>query len=87
MVTEARSLARSFNHAQRIVLVLKSQDVPDAIVASEVGVSRPTVADMKTVVYSRVRQELVADLPGDRHERAIQNLMEECNVLREKESQ
>ena len=87
MVTEARSLARSFNHAQRIVLVLKSQDVPDAIVASEVGVSRPTVADMKTVVYSRVRQELVADLPGDRHERAIQYLMEECNVLIEKESQ
>ena len=86
MVTEARSLARSFNHAQRVVLVLKGQNVADTIVASEVGVSRPTVADMKKTVLSRVELELIADLPADRHERAMQYLLEECNALIEEES-
>jgi hypothetical protein len=87
MVLEARSLAKSFSHAQRVVLVLKSQNVADALVASEVGVSRPTVADMKKTVLSRVGLELIADLPADRHERAMQYLLEECNCLIAEESQ
>ena len=87
MATEARTLAGSFSHAQRVVLVLKSQNVADADVASEVGVSRPTVADMKKTVLSRVGVELISDLSSDRHERAMQYLLEECNLLIAKESQ
>jgi hypothetical protein len=87
MATEARTLAGSFSHAQRVVLVLKSQNVADADVASEVGVSRPTIADMKKTVLSRVGVELISDLSSDRHERAMQYLLEECNLLIAKESQ
>jgi hypothetical protein len=87
MAIEARTLAGSFSHAQRVVLVLKSQNVADADVASEVGVSRPTIADMKKTVLSRVGVELISDLSSDRHERAIQYLLEECNLLIAKESQ
>ena len=87
MMTSARSLANSLSHQQRIVLVLKSQSVADALVAAEVGVSRPTVADMKKTVLGRVGVELIADLPAERHERAMQFLLEECNVLIEGESQ
>ena len=87
MITSARSLANSLSHQQRVVLVLKSQNVADAVVASEVGVSRPTVADMKKTVLGRVGAELIADLPAERHERAMQNLLEECNMLIEGESQ
>jgi hypothetical protein len=87
MVMDARSLANSFTHAQRVILVLKSQNVADAIVATEVGVSRPTVADMKKTVLSRVGVELITDIPSDRHERAMQYLLEECNLLIAKESQ
>jgi len=86
MVIEARSLANSFTHAQRVILVLKSQNVADAIVASEVGVSRPTVAEMKKAVLGRVGLELISDLPTDRHERAMQYLLEECNSLIAEES-
>jgi hypothetical protein len=87
MVTAARSLANSFTYAQRLILVLKSQNVADAIVASEVGVSRPTVADMKKAALGRVGLELISDLSADRHERAMQYLLEECNSLIAKESQ
>ena len=87
MAIEARTLAGSFSHAQRVVLVLKSQNVADADVASEVGVSRPTIADMKKTVLSRVGVELISDLSSDRHERAMQYLLEECNLLIAKESQ
>ena len=86
MVTAARTLADSFTHAQRVVLVLKSQNVADSIVASEVGVSRPTIADIKKTVLSRVGLEFIADLPAERHERAMQHLLEECNSLIEEES-
>jgi len=86
MVADARSLAKSLTHAQRVVLVLKSQNIADALVASEVGVSRPTVADMKKTVLSRVGLELIADLPAERHERAMQYLLEECNSRIEEES-
>jgi len=86
MVTAARTLADSFTHAQRVVLVLKSQNVADSIVASEVGVSRPTVADMKKTVLGRVGLELISGIPTDRHERAMQYLLEECNSLIEGES-
>ena len=85
MVTDARSLAKSLTHAQRVVLVLKSQNIADTLVASEVDVSRPTVADMKKTVLSRVGLELIADLPAERHERAMQYLLEECNSLIEEE--
>ena len=87
MAIEARTLASSFSHAERVVLVLKSQNVADAVVASEVGVTRPKVADMKKTVLSRVGVELISDLPSDRHERAMQYLLEECNVLIAEESQ
>jgi hypothetical protein len=86
MVTAARSLANSFTHVQRVVLILKSQNYADAIVASEIGVSRPTVADMKKSIFSRVGEMLVTDLPAEKHERAMQYLLEECNVLVEGES-
>lgn len=81
MAIEARTLAGSFSREERIVLVLKSQNVADAVVASEVGVTRPKVADMKKTVLSRVGAELISDLPSDRHERAMQYLLEECNAL------
>lgn len=87
MITSARSLANSLSRDQRVILVLKSQNVADTLVASEVGVSRPTVADMKKSVLVRVGQELIADLPANRHERAMQYLLEECNSLIEEESQ
>ena len=87
MITAARSLANSFTQAQRVVLVLKSQNIADAMVASEVGVSRPTIADMKKTVLGRVGLELISDLPADRHERAMQYLLEECNSLIAEESQ
>ena len=87
MITSARSLANSLRRDQRVILVLKSQNVADALVTSEVGVSRPTVADMKKSVLVRVGQELIADLPANRHERAMQYLLEECNSLIEEESQ
>ena len=87
MAVEARTLAGSFSHAQRVVLVLKSQNVADAELASELRVSRPTVADMKKAVLGRVGVELISDLPADRHERAMQYLLEECNFLIAKESQ
>ena len=87
MATDAQTLAKSFTHLQRVVLVLKSQNVADALVASEVGLSRPTVADMKKAVLGRVGQELITDLPAERHERAMQYLLEECNALIAEESQ
>jgi predicted XRE-type DNA-binding protein len=83
MITAAQSLANSLSHDQRVVLVLKSQNVSDAQVAAEVGVSRPTVADMKKSVLSRVGQELIRELPASRHERAMQYLLERCNALLE----
>jgi predicted XRE-type DNA-binding protein len=86
MATDAQLLVISLTHEQRLVLVLKSQNISDALVAAEVGVSRPTVADMKKTVLSRVGLELIADLPADRHERAMQYLLEECNSLIEAES-
>ena len=86
MATDAHLLVRSFTHAQRLVLVLKSQNISDALVAAEVGVSRPTVADIKKTVLGRVGLEFIADLPAERHERAMQYLLEECNSLIEEES-
>lgn len=86
MITSAQSLANSLSREQRVILVLKSQNVADARVASEVGVSRPTISVMKKTVLSRVERELIADLPTSRHERAMQYLLEKCNMLIEEES-
>lgn len=81
MIAAARTLAHNLTHEERIILILKSQKIADANVAKAVGVSRPTVADMKAAVLARVGRELILDLSEDRHERAMQYLLEECNFL------
>jgi len=87
MASDARRLAKSFSQAERVVLVMKSQNAADSDVALEIGKSRPVVADMKRVVLSRVGTELISELPIDQHERAMQYLLEECNALIAEESQ
>lgn len=81
MIAAARTLANSLTHKERIILILKSQKIADSVVATAVGLSRPTVADMKAAVLARVGRELILDLSEDRHERAMQYLLEECNFL------
>lgn len=81
VIAAARTLAHSLTHEERIILIMKSQKIADAAVAKAVGVSRPTVADMKAAVLARVGRELILDLSEDRHERAMQYLLEECNFL------
>lgn len=81
MAQSAKNLAESFTHEERVVLILKSQNIADSIVATEIGVSRPTVANIKKTVLDRVRHELIAGVSDNQHELAIQSLLDECNFL------
>lgn len=87
MIAGANKIAECLTHNQRVVLVLKLQEIPDAQIASELKLSRPTVAKMKQKVFERIGQELKHALPEDHHVLALQHVLNRCNTLLEEASQ
>ncbi|MEX0663325.1 MAG: hypothetical protein WD598_00985 [Acidimicrobiia bacterium] len=80
------TLAQGLDPVQRLVLIGKSQGVPDGELADRVGRSRPWVADRKAEALDRVQQELIAELPTLLHDEAVRGLLDAVMVLEEADS-
>jgi len=79
MTETVRSFEETLDDVDRTVLLCKSQDISDHDVAERLGRSRPWVADRKSVVFARVGEEVMADLPTDLHSSALRLLLSEIS--------
>lgn len=82
MITAANKFAENLSHRQRVVLVLKCQQIPDAQIASELKLSRPTVAKLKQEGLDRMKQ-FMRGLPEDHLRIFIGHFLKRCNSLLE----
>jgi DNA-binding CsgD family transcriptional regulator len=75
-----QTLAKGLSHPELRVLVMKSQGVADSVVAQQIGKSRPTTANLKSHVLSRVAA-ILEDVDQELHPSAMQLLLDEAACL------
>lgn len=75
--------AQALSGEERLVLAYKFQDISDQVVADALGVSRPTVINRKKDVFSRLRVELLEEIPETDYEMAVRIVADRCVALLE----
>ena len=78
VMESAAKFVNKLTHEEQVVLACKLQDVADAVVAQELGVSRPTVVSRKKALFEKMRNELFGAIPEQQHDLAMAVLSDRC---------
>jgi hypothetical protein len=83
VMESAVKFVENLTSEDRVILACKFQDLPDATVAQELGVSRPTVVSKKKALYERMRDDFFSAMPEQQHELAMAVIADRCTLALE----